>query len=962
MIPFLKIVAQDLYDRFGGELHNVAVVFPNKRASLFFNEYLMQISGKAMWSPVYITISELFEQNSNAVVGDPILLVSKLYKEYIRHTHSSETIDSFYSWGELLIKDFDDIDKNMADTDKLFANIIDLRNIGGTDEILTEEQKEAIEQFFVNFKPDEESEIKRRFLHIWKVMGEIYSSFRAQLHSDGIAYEGMLYRDVIEKNDTLSLPYTTYAFVGFNLLSKVETRLFEKVQKSNKALFYWDYDNSYVNDEHHEAGRFMRRNLERFPNDTSNMSYDNIGNKKCCIVSADTDSVQMRYTSQWIERNIDPDNEVETAVILCDESKLESVYHIIPPIVKERNITMGFPVAHTPVFSLVKMLIRLQCEGYDETQGAFTLESVHNVLAHPYIQKNSSAAGEMDSRLCSKRILFPPLEELQADELLAIIFTPRNDAQLWMASLGDVVQRIARNTPHCADKADDEKTEADIYNELFLEAQLKAFTQIQRLVTLIGDGELALQKRTLGNLLLRILSGTTIPFHGEPVIGMQIMGLLESRNLDFKNIIFISANEGSLPKKSHENSFIPYNLRRAFGLTLSEYRDSIYAYNFYRLLQRAQNVTILYNGSDNSATGGECSRYILQLMADGHCSEKIMLTSTQKQHRHTPVGIKKSVQMIEHLRNIYDCKRNRNYRQLSPSAINSYLACGVRFFYRYVMGLQKYQEVTTDVQKNDFGKIFHKAMEIFYDELLSGSEGEVEKAMLQPYVADDEKLFLFIDKAFRKEFFEDDTTPIVYNGEQFINREVLKCFMHYQIMMDADAAPFYYMGGEKNISFNMDIDNSSGDSIALCIGGRTDRIDLRNGTLEIIDYKTSGEYENPKELSSVFAYEGKHPNYIFQAMLYSVAALESGIAKRVAPLLIYINKAQNRKRDDFIVQIGKARIEDASELCDEFKSLLHYKLKELFDVDQPFTPTDDESRCLWCDFKNLCERKGKKDF
>ena len=860
MTPFLKIVAKDLYDGFGGELHDIAVVFPNKRASLFFNEYLMQISDKAMWSPVYITISELFEQSSNAIIGDPILLVSKLYKEYIRHTNSNESIDNFYSWGELLIKDFDDIDKNMADADRLFANIVELREIGCGDETLTQEQKEAIEQFFTNFKPEKESELKRRFLRIWEVMGKIYHSFKQQLRSEGIAYEGMLYRDAMENGEALTLPHKRYAFVGFNLLSNVENKLFELVEESGKALFYWDYDTSYINDKHHEAGRFMRRNLERFPNTLEHIDYNNIRNIKCNIVSTDTDSVQMRYASQWIEKNIDSGNEVETAVILCDESKLESVYHIIPPIVKERNITMGFPVAHTPVYNLIKMLVRLQCEGYDSTQNTFTLDTVHEILNHPYIQKNSPVAATIDNNICSKRMLFPPLEILGGDDLLTTIFTPHEDTLLWIISLGDIVQKIAHNTPFTANIKDEEKSEADIYNELFLEAQLKVFTQTQRLVSLLSDGELTLKKRTLGSLLLRILASTTIPFHGEPVIGMQIMGLLESRNLDFKNIIFLSANEGNLPKKSSDNSFIPYNLRRAFGLTLSEYRDSIYAYNFYRLLQRANNVTIVYNSSSNSSTGGECSRYILQLMADGHCGDKIMLTASQKQQKYSSSPIVKTAAMIGHLRSIYDCNRNRYARALSPSAINSYLDCGLRFFYRYVMGMEKFQEVTTDVQKNDFGKIFHKAMEIFYDELLGGKRGEVEESMLTPFIDNDEKLFHYIDKAFGKEFFNDDSISAVYNGEQFINREVLKCFMQYQLKMDAAYTPFIYEGGEKTISFNMNIMNNEGENIALCIGGRSDRLDIKNGTLEIIDYKTSGDIEKPIDLAAVFAHDGNHLN------------------------------------------------------------------------------------------------------
>ena len=266
MTPFLKLVANDIYTKFNGKLHNTAIVFPNKRAGLFFNEYLLQCCGHPMWSPHYITISELFQQCSDAVIGDSIVLVNKLYKEYKLHTGSNESIDSFYHWGELLIKDFDDIDKNIADAKKIFSNLKDLRLLGNASSALEQEQAEAIKQFFSNFKPQQPSELKKRFLQIWEVLGGIYEGFKTQLRYEGIAYEGMLYRDIIEGNRPIDLPFDNYVFVGFNALNKVESRLFEIVKEQGKALFYWDYDETYINDKHHEAGRFMRSNLQKFPN------------------------------------------------------------------------------------------------------------------------------------------------------------------------------------------------------------------------------------------------------------------------------------------------------------------------------------------------------------------------------------------------------------------------------------------------------------------------------------------------------------------------------------------------------------------------------------------------------------------------------------------------------------------------------------------------------------------------
>lgn len=950
--PFLKLVATDIYKRFNGNLNDIAIVFPNKRAGLFFNEYLTHLSGRPLWSPTYITISELFQQCSNAVLGDPILLVSKLYKEYVKYTHSSESIDSFYYWGEILIKDFDDIDKNLVKAGELFANLNDLKSLGSASDTLDEEQREAIEQFFKNFNPGKESELKRRFLHIWHVMNDIYVSFKEQLRSEGIAYEGMMYRDVLEQEEGIQLPYRQYIFVGFNALNKVESTLFDTIRKAGKALFYWDYDMSYIADSSHEAGHFMRRNLGMFPNALENGSYDNICNKKIDIVSTTTDSIQMRYASQWIKEHWDKEREVETAVVLCDESKLESVYHIIPDDVQERNITMGFPVSHTPIFDLIKQLVELQTVGYDEQHGTFGAQYVCTILNHPYIKRLSSKARELIKEITENRILFPPLKMYADDELLNRIFTIHDDNTMWMLSIGDIVQTIAKSTPLPPKNDNDEdKKEADIYNELFLEAELKAFTQTQRLVHILDNSDLILAKKTLGSLLLRVLSSATIPFHGEPVVGMQIMGLLETRNLDFKNIIFLSANEGNLPKGGSDTSFIPYNLRRAFGLTLSEHRDSIYAYNFYRLLQRAENVTIVYNGSNEGTGRNGCSRYILQLMANGQCGEKYTLTSQQTTSADTPIEVKKTKEIIEELRGIYD-NSNGKGRALSPSAINCYIDCSLRFFYRYVMKLKKYEQLETGIKGNDFGLIFHKAAELFYDEVTGKNNGTIERGDLLPYLEEDARLYKFVDDAFKEEFFKG--TP-VYDGEQYMNREIIHRLLKRLVQMDIKHTPFEYVGSEKDIFFDYTVELSDGLPIKLSIGGRIDRIDRKDGILEIIDYKTGGKEGKVEDLAKVFTHDGKSLGYVFQALLYSVAALEKGITDKVLPSLIYIHRKDGTNRNDYVVKIADKQVEVGT-IREEFKQSLKALLKEIFDTETPFIATDKEENCTYCDFKRICGR------
>ncbi len=953
MTPFLKSVAQDIYTKFNEDLADIAIVFPNKRAGLFFNEYLVQLSNRPVWCPRYMTISELFEGCTDSITGDTILLVSKLYTLYCKHTHSNESIDQFYYWGELLIKDFDDIDKNLVDADKIFANLYDLRKMGSGNDTLDEEQKAAIQQFFRNFRPEEKSELKERFLKIWEVMGNIYHDFRTTLRSEKIAYEGLLYRDAIENNDNLTFPEKKYIFVGFNALNRVESKLFDILKERNQALFYWDYDSSYTDAPHHEAGHFMRQNLKRYPNALENICTEHFSTpKNLRIVSGATDTIQTRYVPEWIKEHHE-DKEIETAVILCDETKLEATLHTIPPEVENINVTMGFPIAHTPVFTLVKLLVELQTHGYDEQHNTFVLETVHKILCHPYVQQCSSNAPTLDKHICEKRLFFPELKLLQADDFLAGIFTRRTDNSMWLASIGDIIYKIASNTKNRNNK----EAENNLFEELFCEALLKTFTQAQRLISILEESNMQMQQSTIGNLFMRILSMQSIPFHGEPVVGLQVMGLLETRNLDFKNIILLSANEGNLPKSSGDNSFIPYNLRRAFGLTLSEHRDSIYAYNFYRLLQRAENITLVYNNSADSATRGECSRYILQLQAVNNFNiEKVYLEAEQQNTKTTVAAVSKSDAMIKKLKHYFDFSSNKNAHEMSPTGINRYLACPMRFFYYYVMGLRKPDEIATRLEANDFGTIFHAAAENFYKQLTKGEQKIIEKSDLAPYIEKDALLYKFIDEAFNENFFKQQEGKPAYDGEQFINREVLHRFLLRLLKCDALHTPFKYIGSEQAVSFPFTIQTNRGEKIEFHIGGRVDRMDEKDGTLEIIDYKTGGKEEIPQNIEQLFAYEGKHPGYIFQSMLYCIAAVESKLALKASPSLMYIHNKSSAAREDFVVKIAGQPIKDINTHRGEFMQHMQKTLEEIFNTDVPFTPTDDKNRCEWCDYKDLCGR------
>lgn len=592
MQSFLQLVAHDLYAKIGNDLSRTVLIFPNKRANLFFNEYLAGESDQPIWSPAAMSISDLFQKLSVQKTGDPIRLVCELYKVFKEETESQETLDDFYFWGELLISDFDDVDKNLVDADKLFSNLQDLKSLMDDYEFLDKEQEEAIQQFFRNFSIERRTELKEKFISLWDKLGTIYHHYRKNLTELGIAYEGMLYRNVIEQLDTDQLKYDKYIFVGFNVLNKVEKEFFRKLQKADKAIFYWDYDIFYTQQiKKHEAGEFINRNLKDFPNELPASYFDSLKKpKKIRYISASTENAQARFLPEWIRTTFSSDNEKENAVVLCNEALLLPVLHSIPEEVKNVNITMGFPLAQTPVYSFINAAMELQTNGYRFDTGRFTYETVSAILKHPYTRQLSTKADIIERELTKTNRFYPLPSELKQDEFLANLFTPRNGIK----ELCDYLIGLIKDISTLYRK---EGEYNDIFNQLYRESLFQSFLKINRLYSLIESGELNIQTHTLKRLISKVLTSSNIPFHGEPAIGMQVMGVLETRNLDFRNLVMLSLNEGQLPKTGGESSFIPYNLRKAFGMTTIEHKNAVYAYYFYRLIQRAENITLLYNTS-----------------------------------------------------------------------------------------------------------------------------------------------------------------------------------------------------------------------------------------------------------------------------------------------------------------------------------------------------------------------------
>jgi len=993
MKPFLEQVASDLLAKHGSCLSDLTVVFPNKRASLFLNAHLARICGdRPVWSPRYTTISELFRRQSKRTVADPIKLVCELHRSFSALTGIDETLDHFYGWGQLLLSDFDDIDKSMADAGRVLANLRDLHEMDSTD-YLSERQKEAIRRFFSSFSSDHNSLLRERFLRLWSHMADIYHDFNDRLARQGLAYEGALYREVVEelgvRSEELGVG-SQYVFVGFNVLLPVEHRLFSVLRREGKARFYWDFDDYYINSE---AGQFIAKNLADFPNELDVKDKDIYGSFACektiTVASAPTENVQARYVDQWLTSHLPPltshpspltsHSSADTAIVLCDERLLPTVIHCLPDGVDHVNVTTGYPLGQTPVAALIAALFALRTQGYQPGRGRYRLRQVNAVLRHPYISGLSPQMEELHRELNDQKIYYPTPARLCTGDTTALLFrdlgSGGQDAALleWMC---DVVKAVAIGGGGrvCPPEASQQPESVSAFS-IQRESLFRAYTLLNRLLALVTAGDLRVDVITLQRLMTQLMQTTTIPFHGEPVEGIQVMGLLETRNLDFRHVLLLSANEGNIPRGVSDTSFIPYILRKAYGLTTADHKVAIYSYYFFRLLQRAEDITIAYNSSTTEGHSGEMSRFVLQLMVEDrhHCISLKSLQASQAFIPFRPQPVDKTPEAMEKLRSHFGAPS----AVLTPTAINRYLRCPLMFYYTYLHNLREPDTTDDDTIDNRlFGNIFHEAARIIYSRLMEKSH--------QILVPDIDRLLnqrvdveMAVDAAIRQELFRLDTggsggapKPMPeLSGLQIINREVIIHYLRRLLAIDRRLAPFSIIGLETDVAMPFTVGDGSGTpAFTTVIGGRIDRLDsiVKDGReqIRVIDYKTGSRVPTPLGgVEAIFDQSQlkNHSDYYLQTFLYGIIVQqtmnqERGIissAPSVAPALLFI---QHTAADDYspVLKFGKEYINDVAPHAQTFMEHLTALVDEIFSPDTPFLPTQDRSRCINCPYRLLC--------
>ncbi|MBT1688242.1 PD-(D/E)XK nuclease family protein [Dawidia soli] len=919
--------------------NNLTVVFPNRRAALYFRKALGEALDTPRWAPDVQHVEAFIGSFSELVEADKLSLVVKLYRTFKQVTGSDEDLDYFYFWGEMLLRDFDELDKYLVPAASLFRDMSNQKEIDEYFDYLTEEQKKFLTDFWQSVEFGT-ADSKQRFLELWRGLYTIYTEFRQQLAGEGMAYGGMIHRAVAEGiGQTITPPAgRQYIFAGFNALTSAEEAILSWFVLHRKARVFWDEDAFYVQPRHREAGAFFRQYRGHavlgatFPEQPG--AYLGTA-KEITVLGVPQKAGQPKLLAQRLEAALkQPGMEAgRIVVVLPDESLLLPVLYALPPSLQTINVTMGFPLVSTPYYTLIDLLFDLHLH---QRKGEFYFRYVLALLNHPYLKGRVGDAGNEWREFILKHNqvhLAPSFFEGHA--LARVIFQP--------VDLGDFLSYLLNVIEVLATSGGQE----GLMEKEFAFHFHRILTRVKELAA-SEPMNLRMQQR----MFRQIARAEKVPFTGEPLRGLQIMGVLETRNLDFDRVIVLSLNEGLWPAAARQGSYIPHNIRKAYRLPTAEHQDAMYAYLFYRLLQRASIVDLYYNTEPDVLGTREMSRYLYQLIYEtGWPFSRQVLYNPVQIHPVQPISIEKKADVLEKLERYFG-------KALTPSTLNTYIECRLQFYFKHLQELREPDEVEEEADARIFGNILHRVMELFYTALRPPSGPW--RIQAGDFTNLNDKLEYFIERAFREHFHLPDEKPFEYEGRQLVVKEMVKRFASKVLRHDARSVPFVIELLEAN-NFTTTIAVRQRDkSLSIVMGGKIDRVDRKDDTVRIIDYKTGKDENRFESIPALFQRSPKRNKAAFQAMLYAWVYAQRHVrrpdeARALQPGLI--NRREIFKDDfEYGLFLGRQRLEDVTDLLPAFEEQLLMLLEEMFDPAVPFDQTEELKTCQYCDYKEICQR------
>ena len=954
---FLYRVAEDLLNRFGNDLQHVAIVFNNKRPQLFLRKYLAEISGKPIWSPHFYTIQQFFAESTPLICASPLKQFFILYSEYnlLLKKEGKEVLeaDVFYPLAEIIVSDFSQIDYYLTDPNKVFNLIGSIAELEQQFPNFEKEQLEFLESFWSSFSQERQSKVQQKFIEMWHRMPELYLNFHKRLADHHLISSAKMYRNLAEGKDCKAGfidQFSHVVFVGFNALSRAEEVLFKSWQDQGKCSFYFDVDEHYFADPVQEAGHFIRRNINivglvnQFSQSENRI---NDPQKEFTIIQSLGKVAQGKLLTELLPAQSDKNEPSSSkAIILADESLLLPVLQTIDD--ESLNITMGYPFEQSAVFGLCDLWLDIQEEIASGLKPSIAFPKVLAFIFNPLLEISEAERNAIHKEIITEKKAKFELQDLRSlGKIAELSFSPFENPVKSVKHLGSLLLLVSEKI------ADMRKLESLL------------ITEAVKTLNLLSDSLEELQKAQFipeikAGFVLRIirraLSGLSVPFDGEPLSGLQVMGLLESRCLDFDELIVLGMNEGVLPKVSITPSFIPDNVRRAFGLPVLENQNSIFAYFFYRLLHNAKKITLVYNGISDDKSSTEESRFIKQLEFETSCKFNYVLQQNQPLDTTAPQGIKidKSGPVLEALQRFLIRNSNSLYdKKISASAFTDYTICSLRFFFGKIAKLAEPKDLPDQIGPHTIGTMLHSIMEDFYRD-------SVGKEVSADYIKQREKLLpSMAQQAMVKEL---GLIPADNHPQSALQQIVIKVIEQYArkvIQHDMRIAPFVIKELEDRETCTPLVRiEVNGKEEEVRLMGIIDRVDIHQGKIRIVDYKTGRDKLKYKDFESLFEEDGKGQNKaLLQTLFYTFVYEQSRNVSRVEPHLYTVRDLKN---DTQFSEMGTKGLALSDENLDDFKVLFEQKLQEkmteLFDQSIPFKQTSNLESCKYCSFKGVCQR------
>ncbi|MCM1517838.1 MAG: PD-(D/E)XK nuclease family protein [Pseudoflavonifractor sp.] len=987
MEPFLRLVAAAYAANEGDSLHDLCFVFPNKRSGTFFRHYLSEEMPEAYIEPEITTISDFTASFSDDVEATRYEQLFILYNEYRRILleNGSEDFfdfDKFQFWGDMLLNDFGDVDRYLVDPAQLFINVQRYREIKS--DYLTDEQREIIsrywgdtqlrdaaDNFWLHFQGGESvgRGPKGSFLRLWEILLELYQAFRKLLAENGLCYNGMFYRNAVERLKEIpadELPYRRIVFVGFNVLSTSEIKIFELLRDKGLADFYWDYNSPVFAAGENRSTRFLKEYVGKFK---SRYDYDPVRITTfpaIHVIGVPSETAQTQEASRIISGLVsngdikDVSNAIDTAIVLPDENLFIPLLHSIPPETGTINVTMGYPLRHSAIASLISDIVSMQLRArYVKDELLYFHEDITTLLNHPFIRTIApdAAVSIVDEMREQRRFNIPATELVERYPDLSPLFTPVRDTKStaevfdYMSCLLDF---IYRRLPEAATT----DSESDTIDRGLVVRYMQSLDELRRAVDRFG---ITMHEKTFFQILERTISGESVNFIGEPLHGLQIMGVLETRALNFDNVIILSMNERVFPRKHYTRSLIPNALRHGYGMATIDFQECIYAYYFYRLISRARNVYLIYDSRNSGIKSGEPSRYIRQLLYLRPGPEENLTRETKffniGQSTEDNLIIPKTPGIMERLRR-YTTAGSGKF--LSASAINQYINCPLEFYLEKVLDIRVPDEVTEYMDSSTYGTIVHEVAQKLY-ESLRGDRDEVVVTveLLKKLQHDRHRIEREITRSVNEHFNKrgkEDYTPL--DGEARVLGIVMVEFIVSMFKAEEVFAPFAFIEGELKIEHRWKIT----DDITINIKQYIDRLDRltghgTDGLIRIVDYKTGGDRNDAGDVGMFFDRDNPdRRKALLQLFIYCNVLADSRRMGQmpIQPVLYLLKTVANKGLTP--VKIGGEEVVDYNKYNTEFMERFRGVIEEMFNPDIPFRAATDDHACKYCKFKAICNK------